>query len=303
MSAGISESGSLRRRIVWWCYWVAAIVAPLLAAATFAGWFPKDLVGPGRILAALITVASLILKGISDGMAKKREDTLAQARAAEERRISVILSDLAETLGSTNVAGDSRVRERSCVEAAEIVVGKLLAPKASEVRSCFYRLQWKEEPVLPGEDPDQNAFLQLVGTARGRGVDKPRDEFTFDDEGGEGDETLRHILDNRPAYSSNTYPQLTGKSYGSFVSVPVHREGEIIGMITADSPDVGALDLQCEHLLRTVGAFAALGLDTDALTVGRGIGAGQGALDPDEHFPLRDLLGGWIREDDDDDNR
>lgn len=303
MTRRTHEPSRLRRRFVWWAYWSTALAAPVLAAATFMECFPKDFVGAGRITAALVTVASLIMKGFSDAMAKKREATLEDARATEERRISVILSDLAETLGSSNVAGDSRVRERSCVEAAETVVGKLLEPKASEVRSCFYRLQWKDEPVAPEEDPDQNAFLQLVGTARGRGVDKPRDEFTFDDQDGEGGETLRRILDNKPVYSSNTDPHLTGKSYGSFVSVPVHREGDIIGMITADTPDVGALDLQCEHLLRTVGAFAALGLDTDALTVSKGLGAGRGALVPDMNDPFWELLGGLNREDGDDDNR
>lgn len=276
----VREPKQGRRRLAAVLYWATAVASPLVAAVSFWSKVPEELVLWIRIVAAGLAVVSLICKGLGDYWSKEREKSLKAARVDEERRISMILSDLAATLGRVAESTDSREREERSVEAAENVVVSLLEHRARQVRSCFYRLQWTDEVLLPDDDEHKNAFLQRVGSARGRGIHQPREKFTFAEDDPDGIETLRRILADRAIHESDTAPSLTGRKYGSYLGVPVHYRGDVIGMITADSPDVGGLGVDCEDLLRMVGAFAALGLETESLALEPALGRGRGALIP-----------------------
>ena len=265
-------------------YWLMAISSPIVAALSFLPELDENLALGARLLAAVLAVGSLICKGLGDRWAKTRERTLKVAAADEERRISMALGDLAATLGRVDELSDSRNREERSVEAAENVVVKLLEHRVREVRCCFYRLQWTDEELRPDEDPAKNAFLQRVGAARGRGIHQPREKFTFADDDPDGIATLTRILEDRVVYEPDAAPHLTGAKYGSYLSVPVHNRGSIVGMISADSTDVRGIALDCESLLRMVGALAALGLDADSLAVEPALGPGRGVLIPGAPF-------------------
>lgn len=269
-----------RRTLAAVLYWLMAVVSPLVAALSFLPELDVNLALLARLAAAVLAVGSLICKGLGDHWGKSRERTLKVAAAEEERRISMALGDLAATLGRVSESFDSRDREERSVEAAENVVVKLLEHRVREVRCCFYRLQWTDEELLPHENPAKNAFLQRVGSARGRGVHQARETFTFAEDDPDGIETLTRILDDKPMHEPDTSPRLTGRKYGSYLSVPVHNRGNIVGMISADSTDVGGIELDCESLLRMVGALAALGLDAETLAVEPVLGTGRGALIP-----------------------
>lgn len=254
-------------------YWISAVLAPIAAAVSLVDLLPDGWALFLRCVAAALTIGSLIFKGIGDHLAKEREKSLKQTKIDEENRISRGMADLAVTIGNISQLDDSREREERSVEAAEGVVVSLLTPRCGEVRSCFYRLQWKDEILHPEDDEVSHAFLQRVGSPRGRGTHSAREKFTLDDGDDEVTETIRSILDGRAMHRANAREHKPDRKYGSYLSVPVYQGSEVVGMITADSLHLEAVGVDCEDLLRMIGAFAAIGLRAP-------LGAGLAALIP-----------------------
>lgn len=149
-----------------------------------------------------------------------------------------------------------------------------LVPAASDgnLRVCVYQLEYDEERQAPGSTPGirpvEEAHLVLVGHPQGRGLDPARQQFDYDEE---GRDTLGKIVRNKHVWCSDTKKRPTmgletGRSYASYLSVPIWVNGKVEGMLTCDSTVKSDLSEKLVPILRMTAVVAGIGLSQNRLS-------------------------------------
>ncbi|EPH17583.1 hypothetical protein HMPREF1484_00268 [Dermabacter sp. HFH0086] len=241
-------------------YWFSAILSPLVIS--FDSWLTANfrLLGSngGRRLGVFLGVLALVSKAILDEVDKAKIRRVEVERKAAVDEFAVGLANLSTTLARAEEQF-SHDREVHCVEAGANFLVQHLSKEIEKVRVCVYRLDYAEK--IGGTLDTQTPVLSLVGEPRGRATNLAREVFSSEDWDYDGERTLECILRDRVLEGKPEEASISARSYRHFLSVPMVRRKEVVGMICADSPVSPISPEDYESVLRSVGLLVAMGLD------------------------------------------
>ncbi|KLU08092.1 hypothetical protein ABL57_19880 [Kocuria sp. SM24M-10] len=231
-----------------------------MAAPRMVGW------ADGAIAPVYVAVgAGCILLGT--GLKEIDQWFVKRGAATESNRTANILGDLNNKLARTiNQTSSSQERLETIVSAVQHCTLSLLKPAHHSLRVCIYQLDYDEEQMpantKPGDRPIEQARLLLVGEPLGRGTDAARAQFKYDDA---GKDTLTKILARQHVWCRDTKKRATpglqeGRSYRSYLSVPILIGGEVEGMLTCDAQVKSDLKERMAPVLRMTAIVAGIGL-------------------------------------------
>jgi hypothetical protein len=241
----------------WWATAVTAVSVGL-AGLFQAVYQSRDAADPrtGWLVASIgFAVIAACAPGL-DAELRRRRGRAVEARIAEARQEAVVLLNdgldpLVETLGE--LAAASRAERpavlRKLITQALNSAAQIIGPERTRV--SFFHVYPNRRPQRIVCDNNSAGRAGRVQTVFERG--RPDGDFVF----GLLESDQPYFCEDVKAQPPPGWDASRERDYRTFISVPARVGGRSMGMVTADAPDVGDLNVQHESLLRVFGTVIA----------------------------------------------